>query len=168
MRMSSPGCLAVCLLALVAGRLIGSEAESGLTERTWKSLPPADPLPRPGMKLLQKTIDISELRIRAGDDPAWADPGYDDLGWAVTRYPDLPAHTGIFWLRVHLRVSAPEQLPSGFRTEAVGAREMFRDGQRVAGSGRPGASREAEEPGPLSVFGTLSPAMRAPGEHVVG
>jgi len=94
-------------------------------------------------------------RFHPGDDPAWADPAFDDTGWMPTA-PSLPpgtlpvgARPGRGWFRRHLRVAADLWgRPLLARIEAQGTTDVFLDGKLllVAGEG----DSEPSSAGPLS------------------
>lgn len=120
-------------------------------------------------------VAVRWWRFRAGDDPAWAEPGFDDAGWErrdpvlFRRGEPLPAEwSGIGWLRAPIRI-APELVgtPIALRLSHQGAAEVFLDGRRVAGAGVVGAGPGAA--------GTVPRYHRAPevfvperaGEHLL-
>ncbi|WP_354584333.1 ATP-binding protein [Hymenobacter sp. UYCo722] len=82
-------------------------------------------------------------RYHPGDDPAWARPGFDDLGWdtlnPVRPRRELPArlHTGMGWLRLRFRLgdSLSRQVLL-LRPNANAAFEMYLDGQLLHRDGR--------------------------------
>src|SRR5690349_11943428 len=84
-------------------------------------------------------------RFQPGDDPRWADPGFDDWGWERVE-PLLPPRgrprdgwPGTGWFRRHLRIdSALRDKPLTIRVETPGATAVFLDGvplMNVAASG---------------------------------
>jgi hypothetical protein len=92
-------------------------------------------------------------RYHAGDDPAWADPAFDDHVWEIAytglRSDILPRQgwPGIGWFRVRLRVDASLQGHAlGFVIRHAGAVEAYLDGRLVYQSGTVGASRAEEDP----------------------
>jgi hypothetical protein len=75
-----------------------------------------------------------EWRFAPGDDPARADPDFDDSGWTPMRPLDAPGHD-VGWYRRHLRLGAGLlDVPIVLRVEAPGATEVFLDGRRVLAS----------------------------------
>lgn len=105
---------------------------------------------------------------RAGDDVAWAAPGFDDRDWSWVgtnlpwRLHGAPAGR-LGWYRKHLRV-APDQAVDVGLLRVHDAAELYVDGALVAASGRP----EAGDPGPAVPFaGQVPAAAVADGEIVV-
>lgn len=105
---------------------------------------------------------------RAGDDIAWAAPGFDDRDWSRVgtnlpwRLHGAPAgHLG--WYRKHVRVAPDQALDVGL-LRVHDAAELYVDGALVAASGGP----ETGDPGPTVPFGGEVPAAAvADGEIVV-
>lgn len=86
-------------------------------------------------------------RYHAGDDTAWANPGYDDRGWeeATTRLSPqkLPnsGWPGRGWFRLHLTVdSALVNQPLALLFPQRGAAEIYLDGKRIQSFGKVGTS----------------------------
>ncbi len=85
-------------------------------------------------------------RFRAGDDPRWAAPGFDDTDWRAVE-PLLPpgdlgagGRTAVAWFRRHLTLGpGPGGAPLRVRLEAPGAARLFVDGAPVATWAVPGA-----------------------------
>ncbi len=107
-------------------------------------------------------------RYRAGDEVAWAAPGFDDSDWDRVgtnepwRLHGAPAER-LGWYRKHVRVAPDQALAVGL-LRAYDAAELFVDGELVAASGRP----EAGDPGPIVPFaGPVPAAAVADGEIVV-
>ena len=92
-------------------------------------------------------------RYHAGDDPAWADPAFDDQRWEIVD-PWLPPDSrppqgwpGIGWFRLRLRVDASlRDHALGFVIKHYGAVEAYLDGRLVYQSGTVGATRAEEDP----------------------
>lgn len=42
---------------------------------------------------------LPEFKFKQGDDPRWAQPGFDDRDWRVSNLRDLPSRDGIYWVR---------------------------------------------------------------------
>jgi class 3 adenylate cyclase len=80
-------------------------------------------------------------RCAAGDDPAWAQPGFDDSGWAARALPELDGGSPCLgpraWFRLRLKI--PEALrgePLGISAgEVDGAYEVWIDGVPIGGHG---------------------------------
>jgi hypothetical protein len=114
-------------------------------------------------------LQYSEVRLKLGDEPRWAERDWDDRDWKrVFGFGDFPSHAGIFWIRFRVRLHEPEaRLHSGFQITAPAAYELYWDGRKVGHSGVPGMSREEEKAGPLDNLYELPSDLLGPGEHVV-
>ncbi len=84
----------------------------------------------------------SVVRITRGDEPAFADPRYDDSSWNIIPLPHnwnrlFPGYTGICWYRLH--VVFPSQPPSRavgvFLGEIVDADEVYFNGELIGSTG---------------------------------
>jgi len=75
-------------------------------------------------------------RFRAGDEPVWAEPTYDDSAWGRVDSgsgPFGPDWNGIGWLRRRLRVDPScSETVVGLVIRQAGASEIYLDGRRVA------------------------------------
>lgn len=100
-----------------------------------------------------KGFSISEVRMKEGDDPLWAEPGLQDDTWEDISEKGLPARRGIFWIRYHVRGKG--ELPAGIHHKVGAAYELFWDGKFLGRSGQPGDSREEEEPGKIDTLFTI-------------
>ena len=96
---------------------------------------------------------FKRARYHAGDDPAWADPAFDDQSWEIVHIglppDDLPRQgwPGIGWFRIRLRVDASlRDHDLGFVIQHSGAVEAYLDGRLVYQSGTVGATRAEEDP----------------------
>jgi serine phosphatase RsbU (regulator of sigma subunit) len=77
-------------------------------------------------------------RFKPGDDPAWADPAFDDSGWAVVEPLMSPGNLpqggwpGVGWFRRHV-VVPPEGwgVPLAVSLTAAGAADLYIDGRPV-------------------------------------
>lgn len=105
----------------------------------------------PGLETTRPGIDPT-FRWRTGDSLAWAAPDLDDSDWTAWRpdsgriFDDWP---GVGWFR--LTVTVPpgyDGRPLHLGIDAMGAVEIFLDGERVPTAGRPGADPTAEVPRP--------------------
>jgi hypothetical protein len=118
---------------------------------------------------LPPQLQYSEVRFRHGDDARWAQPTWDDTNWEVTGVWELPARTGIDWVRFRVRMGAAglEALPAGMMVSTVRAYEIFWDGVQLGSTGAPGSSLEAEAAGRVDEWFSIPAPLRGPGEHVV-
>ncbi|TAM51796.1 MAG: hypothetical protein EPN53_06425 [Acidobacteria bacterium] len=110
-------------------------------------------------------------RFHPGDDPAWAEPAFDDANWE----PVVPAMTpgqlpsggwpGLGWFRRHLRVEpALDGAPLVVRVEAAGDADIYVDGKLVGRAGAP-AGGTGLEPRPRQ--GPWPVVFSARPDHVV-
>jgi len=132
----------------------------------------------------EPTVPGVELRLRHGDDPRWAAPDFDDSDWMRIAPYDFPARAGIYWVR--FRVSRPatpvaaqpyySYVWPGDALDApidavflasVYSFDFYWDGRLLARSGRVGASRAEEVPGPLDHLVRIPDDLLGPGEHVI-
>lgn len=116
--------------------------------------------------LIAPTLQNSEVRWHAGDDPRWARPDFDDSGWDAATLLNVPSRTGVYWLRFRVRDTAGS-LPAGCYVQATMAYDLYWDGAWLGRSGVAGNSRAEEQPGPLDNLYYFPAGMRGPGEHVV-
>lgn len=118
---------------------------------------------------LPPELQYSEVRFQSGDDPRWAQPGWDDSAWSITGFWDLPARAGVHWIRFRVRMgnTGDERMPGGVMTSSVIAYELFWDGMFVGNSGVPGNNRESEVPGRVDNWLSVPVPLLGPGEHVV-
>ncbi len=91
-------------------------------------------------------------KYRAGDDPTWADPDFDDASWEIvdTRLfaSDLPegGWNGIGWFRLHVdAVPDVRNTSLGLLYRQVGAAEIYLDGRKIHSLGTVAASQQEEE-----------------------
>lgn len=76
-------------------------------------------------------------RFAPGDDPARANPDFDDSAWTPVRPLEAPGHE-VGWYRRHLRLdSGLLDVPIVLRLETPGATDVFLDGRRVLASASP-------------------------------
>lgn len=91
-------------------------------------------------------------RFRAGDDPAWAEPGLDDVDWVPVR-PTMAGErppggwSGVGWFRRHLRL-APDVRGRevSFRIASPGEATVFLNGVRLSREGTSAAALETAFP----------------------
>jgi hypothetical protein len=125
-------------------------------------------MPSAELQGIPTDVEQSELRVRVGDDPAWAAPNFDDSGWAVADRKDvLKKNTGIFWVRMRVRTAPGHFVPSGVFLGEPAACDFFWDGVLLRHFGRPGANAAQEIPGALYSLFELPGGALGPGLHVV-
>ena len=63
-------------------------------------------------------IPLASIRYHFGDDPRWADPGFDDQSWPIAEQGRWPAPTfnsdGFMWVRARVRVRIDAAGPIAF------------------------------------------------------
>ncbi len=118
---------------------------------------------------LPAALQYSEVRVKDGDEANWAQPAWDDADWKAGGFWDLPARTGVQWVRFRVRMGtdARTTLPAGIMISTVRTYELYWDGVLLGASGVPGMNRESEEVGRVDEWFSIPGAMRGPGEHVV-
>jgi hypothetical protein len=117
-------------------------------------------------------LDQSTVRFRRGDDPRWADPRFDDSDWEQRSVSDLPARTGVYWVRSTIRPTGPDNVfvgsaetrghslgdflqsqwkariaQDGIAIMLTAAYELYIDGRLVGRNGVVGTDWEQEFPG---------------------
>lgn len=125
----------------------------------------AEPLPANGT---QTAINL--VRYHYGDDPRWADPAFDDMGWSVARDGQVPQGPlesgGFFWVRVH--VPTPSGLPGSIGVQSVDAfhgpevQQIFVNGHACGQHGAFPPRVEAKQP-PRTLTYAIPDGVLAPG-----
>jgi hypothetical protein len=94
-------------------------------------------------------------------------PALDDPRWAPLRDRDSLQRRSVFWLRVpvELAEATDPASPLGLAATMLASYELHWDGALIARSGRVGASRADEVPGPID--GTFALPAAAAGRHVL-
>lgn len=144
-------------------------------EAQWKVYRPAlNPRDVDGMSMGAPVQLGSRWLAREGDDPQWAQPGFDDSGWRVVRLGVPLAMQGMkgvdaVWYRMHVRIPPGARDLSLMLTRVDGSVEIYANGARIAGWGAmtPGGGRNIVEswtgaiPGSVLGSGNLTIAIRA-------
>ena len=89
--------LALCLLCLSPAEAADAHEQDGAFDAT---------------HLPAGTVSLAAgWRVRMGDDPAFAMPGFDDSGWQITSLAEDSQRTiaGIRWYRLRVKLPAPDQ-----------------------------------------------------------
>ena len=126
--------------------------------------------PHAGSQTLAQTAVAPEGRYRVGDDARWAAPAWDDRDWDRASLGHPPDTAAVVWLRVRVTVGETAALGAsalGVGVAAVAAREVYWDGVLVGRSGRVGADRAHEVPGPIDALFAVPDALASPGAHVL-
>jgi serine phosphatase RsbU (regulator of sigma subunit) len=120
-----------------------------------------DPAARPGITYLSAgrleripapSLALENWRYQPGDNPRWADPGFDDHEWEII-YPRLTRNNlpregwpNIGWFRIHIMVdSSLWGVPLGFSFNGNGPAEIYLNGDSLYYMGKVGTSAESEE-----------------------
>ncbi|MEO6005207.1 MAG: histidine kinase [Opitutus sp.] len=123
-------------------------------------------------RTMDPAIEYSEVRVKTGDDPRWAEPTWEDNSWQVltrTGVPKVPVRAGIMWVRFRIRCVSPDgRLPEGFLLwNLMASYDVFWDGRALAHSGRPANTRAEEIEGGSVLSRAVPSDLAGPGEHVV-
>ncbi len=97
----------------------------------------------PARAEIDDDVRFDSWRFRAGDDPAWAAPEFDDADWTAAAAPprlrcEAPLFRGWIRMRFHLPAATP---PGGWAVNLGrihSADETFLNGVRIGGEGRIG------------------------------
>ncbi len=101
------------------------------------------------------SFSIPVFKIMIGDNPAWADPDYDDSGWPVFTDRKLAEIEGIYWVRAEFRVGDGPRAsiyPHELRLRMLASYELYFDGRLIGKSGVVGRDKNEETPGPFLNF----------------
>jgi phosphoserine phosphatase RsbU/P len=122
---------ALCVFVLLAFAFLAREAAA---ERLVPTLDASN--------LQQPTVLDSPWLIHAGDDPAYAQPGFDDSQWTVyDPHIDLKRifqqnHPGVIWYRLRVKVD-PKQTGLALREATISrAFEIYVNGERLIAAGQ--------------------------------
>jgi phosphoserine phosphatase RsbU/P len=106
---------------------------------------------------LRGTTDVKGMwLIHGGDDPAWAEPGFDDSGWTPFDPGKQSLHSifpggnpGIVWYRLHVKVD-PEYSDLGLQeSELSNAFSLFANGTKILSLGSVAPYRAYRSGSPL-------------------
>jgi hypothetical protein len=149
--------------------------------QTDKAAPFADRPNQPLIALNPRHVDTNLLGgrvnlqpvwlVQAGDNPDWAEPGYDDSSWPMIDIGEFhpERHDPISWYRIHIA------LRPGLRDLAVIVRlpsghfQLFANGRNIGGSGDPRKIYDSYRRGAESLrFNVPAEVLgKAPGELVL-
>ena len=138
--------------------------------REWKH--PTEWYPDSGRRWfvsLPPQLQYSEVRFHQGDDVRWASPSWVDDDWQEKGFWELPARSGIEWVRFRVRMNprGGQSLPAGIMISSVIAYDIFWDGVQLGGSGRPGNDAGTEVAGRVDEWFSIPAHLLGPNEHVV-
>ena len=113
---------------------------------------------------------VTEVRARAGDDPAWAATAHDDSDWVLQEPWQVDPQGRILWIRAS--VTLPEGFdvrsdPLGVHVAATGSWEAYWNGVFVGRNGVPGATRATEVPGKIDADVFVPPALIRDGQNLL-
>lgn len=107
--------------------------------------------------------DLNDAVYRAGDDPRWAAPQYDDSGWAAERDT---THHGVFWIRRKICLLQRDTTqPLGLQIRAFGAFEVYWDGTLISRNGRLGSPTRPEVSGTEISYHLVPDSLAGRGWH---
>ncbi|QDK81875.1 hypothetical protein EXU85_26000 [Spirosoma sp. KCTC 42546] len=106
------------------------------------------------------------IRLKLGDQPAWAALNWNGQGWEAT---NGTSHQQIFWLRFRIRLDAAgtAHKPLGLKIISLGSFEAFWDGRLIGHNGQVGRTKALERPGHHATCWLLPDSDAKPGLHVL-
>jgi hypothetical protein len=110
-----------------------------------------------------------DYRFQRGDDPRWAEPGWDDSAWPIVEPFSLPSRDGIYWVRWRVNRTGGERVRwrDGLLFKMVASYDLYWDGRLMGRNGRVGATAAEEMPGVVDALFQIPREWLGPGEHVV-
>ena len=114
------------------------------------SIAPVDDVPVVSQSALRETFSlVGQWRFQPGDDPAWADPDFDDSAWRSQmlpqRWPErgYPETNQFAWYRLSVRIHDYHAEPEAFGQQlglrigkVMNAYEVYAGGRLLGGVGR--------------------------------
>jgi hypothetical protein len=112
---------------------------------------------------------IRTVKVRSGDDPRWAQAGYDDRGWERRPTEGTDTQGRMVWIRarVNLGPSRVEERPLAVHVGALAAYELFWNGRLIGRSGSPAASAAAERQGGIDGHFAIPPDLVRAGDNLL-
>ncbi|WP_167854891.1 sensor domain-containing diguanylate cyclase [Mangrovimicrobium sediminis] len=137
------------LLVLLAGLslLLAARSDADTASPEVAVSAGASGIPTAGALTLQEGLDLrGQWRFRAGDEPAWATPGFDDSDWSTRAVPGrwprggFPESGQIGWYRLTVNVPVELVAASDFQLavrigKVISAYEFYAGGQLLGGVG---------------------------------
>lgn len=114
--------------------------------------------------------EIGTVKIAAIDDPRGASPELDDGAWEEIPWQRIDAQGRLLWVRAHVSLPHPslfDGVPLAVYVSAIAAYDVYFNGERIGGSGVPGASCELEIPGDLDTSHYIPPRLLHEGDNVL-
>jgi hypothetical protein len=105
---------------------------------------------------------VDNVRVREGDDAAWAASDFDDGAWVEKPTYRVDPQGRILWMRA--RVDAPANLdtakvPLAIRVMMAGSWELYWNGKLLGRNGLPGATAAEEQPGRITAEVYIPPQL---------
>ncbi|MGJ7442385.1 alpha/beta hydrolase-fold protein [Aquipuribacter sp. MA13-6] len=154
--------------AMVTAVLVAASTAAALPSAAGATPPPAGVAAQTAAPpTVAVDLERDDWRFTLGDDAAWAEPGFDDSGWATTSVPNdgapFASYDGFGWFR--LTFDLPADAEGANLVASLGfiddVDEAYLNGRRIGGSGvmPPNANSQWFErrlysvPGDVPVFG---------------
>lgn len=120
--------------------------------------------------LLVAVLLDPSLRAKAGDDPRWASPQFDDSSWR--RLGDISdvRSVGTVWFRREIdlsKVKRAEGHPLAIYFSGMASHEIWWDGERIGRGGVVGRTAAEEVPGPIEAHYQIPDRLATPGVHLI-
>jgi hypothetical protein len=113
---------------------------------------------------------IQTVKVSAVDDPRGALPELDDGGWDEIPWQRIDAQGRLLWVRARVPLPHPSALdgvPLAVYVSALAAYDVYWNGERIGGSGVPGASAALEMPGELDTSHYIPARLLREGDNVL-
>lgn len=97
-----------------------------------------------------RQVAVDNVRMRIGDDPAWAVRNFDDSNWVRSPLWDVDPQGHILWLRAPVDAPAGvdvQTMPVAVHIMMAASWELYWNGTLIGRNGTPGATPQAEVPG---------------------
>jgi hypothetical protein len=108
------------------------------------------------------TVFVDDVRVHAGDNPAWAAPGFDDGGWTRQAAFRVDPQDHILWMRARVDAPAdvdPARVPLAVRVTMAGSWDLYWNGTLLGRNGVPGPTPESERPGRIKAEIHIPPEL---------
>lgn len=113
---------------------------------------------------------VQTVKVAAADDPRGALPELDDGAWDEMPWQRVDAQGRLLWVRAHVPLPDPaafDDVPLAVYVSAIAAYEVYFNGERIGGSGVPGASAALETPGEPDTSHYIPPRLLRHGDNVL-
>ena len=113
---------------------------------------------------------IQTVKVSAVDDPHGAPSELDDGAWDEIPWQRIDAQGRLLWVRARVPLPDPsvfDGVPLAVYVSALAAYDVYWNGERIGGSGVPGASRELEIPGDLDTSHYIPSRLLREGDNVL-